>query len=281
MKIIYQLIVISIILINSPNLFAQGWVKEKGSVYSKVAENIVNSNKYYAPDGNTVSIITIGQYQTSLYGEYSISKKITGIINFPFYVKQTLNNIQFKQSGKTIPGDQTSGVGDADLGIKYGFFQDKKIVLSTSLILGLPFGKTGAGSTGILQTGDSEFNQVIRIDASHSFYPKPIYTSIYSGYNNRTKGFSDEIRYGGEIGFTLEKFTPIIKLNGVFPIKNGNTLTSQGSLFANNIEYLSPSLEINYQVSKKIGLSGAAAGAIYAKNVLKALNYNAGVYFKW
>ncbi len=281
MKITIKIIFTVCIIFINTNVFSQGWVQKKNEGYLKLAENIVSSNKYFAPNGSTVNITTISQYATSIYGEYGITNKVTGIINFPFFVQQTLNDIQFRQSGKTIPGDETKGIGDADLGIKYGFFQNKKFVLSSSLILGLPFGKINAGQTGILQTGDGEFNQLIKIDVSHSFYPKSVYTSAYTGFNNRTKGFSDEFRYGLEIGFPFEKFIPIVKINGILPLKNGSTETSQGSLFANNIEYLSPSVELNYQITPKIGLSGAVAGAIYAKNVLKAPNFNFGAYIKW
>ncbi len=278
MKIIKLLLIISFL---QTSVFGQGWVKEKGKGYLKLAQNIVSSDKYYAPNGNTVDITTISQFGTSVYGEYGFSKSITGLINFPFYIKQTINDVKFRQSGRTIPGDEFGGVGDAELGLKYGFLQNKLIVLSTSLILGLPLGQTGKGESGILQTGDGEFNQQIRVDASHSFYPKPIYVSAYSGFNNRTKGFSDEIRYGFEVGFPFKKFIPIIKVNGLAPLKNGKAITSQGSLFANNVEYLSPSLELNYQITSKLGVSGAAAGAIYAKNVLKAVNYNFGFYMTW
>lgn len=263
------------------SVFSQGWVKEKGKGYFKIAQNVVSSNEYFAPDGSAVPITTISQFGTSIYAEYGLSNKITGVINFPFYVKQTINNIQFRQSGRTIAGDEFGSVGDADLGIKYGFSQDKPIVLSTSLILGLPLGKINGGTSGILQTGDSEFNQLIRLDASHSFYPKPIYVNVYSGFNNRTKDFSDEVRYGFEVGFPFKKFIPIIKVNGVSSLKNGEALSSQGSLFANNIEYLSPSLDLNYQVNSKIGLSAAVAGAVYGRNVLRAPNYNFGAYLKW
>jgi hypothetical protein len=281
MKLIIKLSFTIAISFATFNSFSQGWTKKKGEGYFKLGQNIVSSDQYYAPDGSTVAITTIGQFGTSIYGEYGITNRLTGLINFPFYVKQTLNEVQFKQSGKTIPGDNLGGIGDAEIGLKYGFFQDKPIVLSTSLILGLPFGKTSGGETGLLQTGDGEFNQQIRLDASHSFYPKPIYVSAYSGFNNRTKGFSDEISYGFEIGFPFKKFIPIIKLNGLVPLKNGKALTAQGSLFANNVEYLSPSLDLNYQIIPKVGVSGAVAAAIYAKNVIKALNYNFGIYLKW
>lgn len=262
-------------------VFAQGWVKEKGKGYFKVAQNIISSNQYFAPNGTTVSTTTISQFGSSIYAEYGLSNKITGVVNFPFYVRQTINDVRFRQSGRTIPGDEFGALGDVDLGIKYGFSQDKPIVLSTSLILGLPLGKTNAGESGILQTGDGEFNQFIRVDASHSFYPKPIYVSAYSGFNNRTKDFSDEFRYGFEIGFPFKKFIPIIKVNGVASFKNGEAINAQGSLFANNIEYLSPSLDLNYQLNAKIGISGAVAVAVFGRNVLNAPNYNFGVFMKW
>lgn len=261
--------------------FGQGWVKEKGKGYFKIAQNIVSSDKYFAPNGNSVATTTIGQFGTSIYGEYGLTNKLTAVANIPLYVKQTINDVQFRQSGRTIAGDDFGSIGDADLGIKYGFSQDKAIVLSTSLIFGLPLGKTNGGSSGILQTGDGEFNQLIRFDASHSFYPKPIYVNVYSGFNNRTKDFSDEVRYGFEIGFPFKKFIPIIKVNGVASLKNGDALSAQGSLFANNIEYLSPSLDLNYQINSKIGVSAAVAGAVYGRNVLNAPNYNFGVFMKW
>jgi hypothetical protein len=262
-------------------VFAQGWVKEKGKGYFKLAQNIVSSNQYFAPNGTSVSTTTISQFGSSIYAEFGLSNKITGVVNFPFYVRQTINDVRFRQSGRTIPGDEFGSIGDADLGLKYGFSQDKAIVLSTSLILGLPLGKTTGGESGILQTGDGEFNQFIRVDASHSFYPKPIYVSAYSGLNNRTKDFSDEFRYGFEIGFPFKKFIPIIKVNGVTSFKNGKAINAQGSLFANNIEYLSPSLDLNYQLNSKIGISGAVAVAVFGRNVLNAPNYNFGVFMKW
>jgi hypothetical protein len=272
--------IVLVIFVCPTNVFAQGWIKEKGKGYFKIAQNIISSDQYFAPNGSSVPVTTIGQFSTSLYAEYGLGNKITALANIPFYVKQTINEIRFRQSGRTITGDEFGSIGDADLGLKYGFSQNKAIVISTSLILGLPLGKTNAGESGILQTGDGEFNQLIRFDVSHSFYPKPIYISAYSGLNNRTKDFSDEFRYGFEIGFPFKKFIPILKLNGVASFKNGEAINTQGSLFANNIEFLSPSLDLNYQLNSKIGISGAVAGAFFGRNVLNAPNYNFGVFMK-
>jgi hypothetical protein len=278
---IFRKVILFITFISPITAFGQGWVKEKGKGYFKVAQNIVSSDKYFAPNGNSVSTTIISQFGSSIYAEFGLTNKLTAVANIPFYVRQTINDVQFRQSGRILPGDDFGSIGDADLGVKYAFSQDKAIVLSTSLILGLPLGKTNGGSSGILQTGDGEFNQLIRFDASHSFYPKPIYVNVYSGFNNRTKDFSDEVRYGFEIGFPFKKFIPIVKVNGLASLKNGEALSAQGSLFANNIEFLSPSLDLNYQISSKIGVSAAVAVAVYGRNVLNAPYYNFGVFMKW
>ncbi|MDA9555659.1 hypothetical protein N9R54_05420 [Pelobium sp.] len=262
-------------------LFGQGWAQGKNNGYIKLSQNFISSSNYYAPDGSQVKITTISQFNTGIYGELGLSKHLTGLINLPILVHQRLNDIKYRQSGKTIPGDQLSGVGDADIGVKFSFSQNKSIVLSSSLWFGMPLGKTFGGKTGILQTGDGEFNQFLRIDASHSFYPKPIYISAYGGFNNRTKDFSDELRYGLEIGYSFKKFTPILKINGITSLQNGPAFTSQGSLFANNVEFLSPALDFNYLLKSKFGLNASVASAFYGKNVLSALNYNFGAFLKW
>lgn len=241
---------------------------------------MILSSSFYGPTGHLVDITTIGLYTTSLYGEYGFTDRLTGIVYFPFFVRSTLNEIAFRQSGNTIPGDEFSSIGDTEIGIKYGLVTDKPIVLSTSLILGLPLGDTGGGDSQILQTGDGEFNQMIRVDASHSFYPKSLFASAYVAFNNRTRNFSDEIRFGLEVGGTFNKFIPIFKLNVVQSLNNGGTSVVQNGVFSNNTEYLSPSIEINYQLNDQIGLSGSGAFALSGQNILASPNWGVGVYLK-
>lgn len=172
---------------------------------------MIYAGSFYGPGGSIVDITTIGLYTTSVYGEYGITNRLTGIAYVPFFVRSTLNEIKFKQTGNIIPGDELSSIGDAELGIKYGLIKDKPVVVSASVMLGLPIGETAGGESQILQTGDGEFNQMIRLDASHSFYPKPFYVSAYGAFNNRTNNFSDEARFGIEFGATFKKFIPIFK----------------------------------------------------------------------
>ena len=257
-----------------------GWPQPKGGGYFKLGQNMILASTFYGPTGKVVDITTIGLYTTSLYGEYGFTDRITGIVYFPFFVRSTLNKIKFRQSGTVIPGDGFSSVGDSEIGIKYGVVTGKPIVVSASLILGLPLGETSGGESRILQTGDGEFNQMVRVDASHSFYPKPIFTSVYVAFNNRTKNFSDEARFGLELGATLKKFTPIFKLNVVQSLDNGGTAVARNGVFSNNTEYFSPSVELNYEVTGHLGLSGSAAFAFSGQNILAAPNWGVGAYLK-
>ena len=257
-----------------------GWPQPKKGGYFKLGQNMIYAGSFYGPGGDIVDITTIGLYTTSLYGEYGITDRLTGIAYFPFFVRSTLNEIKFKQTGNTIPGDEFNSIGDAEVGLKYGLIVNKPVVVSASLILGLPFGETAGGDSQILQTGDGEFNQMIRIDASHSLYPKPLYVSAYGAFNNRTNNFSDEVRFGLEFGATLKKFIPIFKLNVVQSLNNGGTAVIQNGVFSNNTEYISPAIEINYQVNDKIGFSGSGAFAFSGQNILASPNWGVGVYLK-
>lgn len=257
-----------------------GWPQPKRGGYFKLGQNMILSPQFYGPTGNLVDITTIGIYTTSIYGEYGFTDRLTGLVYFPFFVRSTLNEIEFRQSGNVIPGDDFSSIGDAEVGFKYGLIVNKPIVVSASLILGLPLGNTAGGESQILQTGDGEFNQMIRVDASHSFYPKPYYVSAYAAFNNRTNDFSDEVRFGFEIGATFKKFIPILKFNVVQSLKNGDALAAQNGVFSNNTEYVSPAIEINYQINDRLGISGSGGFALSGQNILASPNWGVGVYVK-
>ena len=257
-----------------------GWPQPKKKGYFKFSQNFIQSPYFFGPDGDIVDITTISLFTTSLYGEYGITNRLTGIIYFPFFVRNTLNEVRYNQSGKVEPGDSFSSIGDTDISFKYGILVDKPVVVSATILFGIPVGNTSGGATKILQTGDGEFNQMIRIDASHSFHPKPIYVSAYAGFNNRTRGFSDEVRFGAEIGFTFKKFIPILKVNTVQSLFNGNAGAVRNGIFSNNTEYISPILELNYQATEKIGISGSGGFALAGRNILASPNWSLGVYFK-
>jgi hypothetical protein len=194
-------------------------------------------------------------------------------------VGTTLNEVQFRPSGRVIPGDSFSAIGDIDLGLKYGWFQDKPIVIATSLIFGIPSGKTGGGETGILQTGDSEFNQLFRTDVSFSL-PNSIYFSAYGAFNNRTRDFSDEFRYGLDLGYFKKKILVAFHLNSIESFQNGNAENVSNGIFSNNLEYLLPSLEIGWFFQNNFGISAYSNYVIRGQNVLNGPGYGIGIFYQ-
>jgi hypothetical protein len=259
-----------------------GWPQPKGTGYYKLGQSWIIADDFYGPGGTIVRIRTTALYTTSFYGEYGITDRLTGILYFPFFVRNTLNEERYQPSGRSVPGDSFNGLGDTDIAIKYGLIVNKPIVLSATVQLGLPIGETGGGEGKILQTGDGEFNQMLKFDVSGSLHPVPLYGSAYIGFNNRTKGFSDEIRYGVEVGYTFfKKVTTILKLNVVESLYNGEDLPSQNNgVFSNNTEYVSPMIEVGYALNDKWGISCSGGFAFSAKNILASPNFGVGIYLK-
>jgi protein XagA len=220
-------------------------------------------------------------YTTSFYGEYGLTDRLTAVVYFPFFVRGTLNDEHFSPSGNAIDGEFVNAIGDTDVSLKYSFLINKPIVLSATITFGLPLGKTDGGESRILQTGDGEFNQAIRIDASTSFYPKPIYASAYVAFNNRTQHFSDEFRWGAEVGYTFfKKLTAIVKVSAVKSLFNGSDVVADNGIFSNNTEYVSPSLEIGYQWTPRWGISTSGGFAFSGRNILASPNWGFGAYLK-
>lgn len=274
-----KFLITSFFLLLAGTSFAQGWSQKQGEGYFKLGYNGIRANEYFAPDGSSIPITTTGLYSLGLYAEYGVTPKLTAIANLPFWVVNTLNEIRFNQSGNSIPGDSFSSFGDMDLGVKYGWFQDKPVVLATSLIFGIPSGKTGGGETGILQTGDSEFNQMFRADLSFSL-PNSIYFSAFGAINNRTRDFSDEIRYGFDLGYFKEKVLVAFHFNAIQSLENGNAENVNNGIFSNNLEYLLPSLEIGWFFPNNLGISAYANHVLQGQNVLNGPGYGIGLFYQ-
>jgi hypothetical protein len=259
-----------------------GWPQPKNKGYFKLSQSYILSSRIFDGNGNVIDLTpSYGYFATSFYGEYGFTDRLTGIIYMPFFARATKTELQYNQPGvPTEPGAALNSFGDTDIAIKYGLLVNKPIVVSATILFGLPLGDNGATNANALQTGDGEFNQILRVDASHSFYPKKFYASAYAAFNNRTKGFSDEVRFGAEIGWTLKKFIPILKVSTVHSLFNGDVGVVQNGVFSNNVEFISPALELNYQLTEKVGISGSMATALAASNILASPNFGLGVYLK-
>jgi len=260
-----------------------GWPQLKHKGYFKLSQFWLVSDKYYAPNGEIIDISTAGIFLTSFYGEFGLTDNLTIIANIPFFARATLNEQVSATTGEILaPGDVLNSFGDTDLSFKYGLIKNKPIVLSATLTFGLPLGNPSGGETGILQTGDGEFNQMIALDASHSFENGRSYISTYLAFNNRTNNFSDELRFGVEIGHSFYKrWFVAVKLNSVNSLNNGSSLeTPSNGIFSNNIEYLALTTDVAYSFNEKFGISAAIATAFSGRGILASPAYSLGVFIK-
>ncbi len=258
-----------------------GWVPLKGHGYFKISQSVIRADGFYNPMGEVIDITTVSLYTTSIYGEYGLTNRLTTTFYLPLFVRTTLNDIKFRQTGDILPGDALNSIGDFDLGFKYGLITQGPVAVSMGLTLGIPTGRQQGGQSGILQTGDGEFNQLLQLEASYPIPNSQFYISLLSGFNNRTKGFSDEIHFGAELGLTQNKFYAAVKLRGVQSLQNGNAGSSAGNtIFSNNTEYLSITPEISYGLGHNWGITGAVGFAASGQNILASPNYQLGAYLK-
>lgn len=284
-----QSIIIGLILSLSFSLTADdGWPKPKGHGYFKLGQWWLIADQHYTDLGLIDPNVTNGLFFTSIYGEYGITDRLTTVVYFPFFARNYYNNsISFTTGDLLEAGEAVNSIGDIDLGFRYGLFQKSSTALSVNLTLGIPLGKTGGGSNGILQTGDGEFNQFLSLEVGQGLSLGSIngWSKAYVGVNNRTEGFSDEFRFGVEIGSTIlnKKLSLIARLYGVESFKNG-TLPSEAtgtSIFANNTEHLTFSPEVAFHINDNFGLSAGLAKPLSGELIFANTAYNVGVFYNW
>ena len=277
-KYIYQII---FILFLSSHAYAGGWVPAKGRGFFELKEySILGAKNFFGEDGTIEPITTTSIYISSLYAEYGLGKKWSAIAYVPFFFRQTINEVVYIPGGviEDTPGDEGNFFGDVDLSIKYGLIQDRPTVLSLRLTLGLPLGTVNGGRFSLINSGDGEFNQLLMLEAGRAM--GNFFVQAKFGFNHRTNGFSEEIRYGAEVGYKLGKFLLIGSLNGVQSLKNESENTSMGGLFSNNISFVSVSPKLLFNMNKKWGLEANVQTVLYAERILAAPAWNFGIYFK-
>jgi len=282
-----KLLIFSLLLTFTCQFFAHAqWLEKKGDGYFKLSAWTLEADRHYTNSGATDPNATRGIFNLNLYGKYGLSDNWDVIAYIPFLVKSYQNHQVSSVTNETIlEGEENTGFGDMNLGVEYRLFKKSKHAFSAALTLGIPSGDNEGGSDGSHQTGDGEFNQELRFNAGTSFkiVKHPFYAKGYLGFNNRTEGFSDEIKFGFEAGTAVlkDKLLLLLRSNSVKSQKNGslNAANSNGSIFANNVEFVSIGGEVSWKFTEKLGLSLVYDSAISGKVIYAAPSYSAGVFY--
>jgi len=285
---------LSFIILSQSLQAGGGWPQPKGYGFFKLSQWWLIADQHFTDQGLIDPNQTTGLFNTAFYGEYGFTDRLTGVVYMPLFSRAYFNNQVSATTGETtMPGEAINGIGDTDLGIKYGLTLNKPIAVSATLTFGLPLGNDSGGTQGNLQLGDGEFNQIIQVDAGTGFKlgKFPAYANTFVGFNNRTKNsndfeFSDEFRFGVEAGITFgdDKLTVIGRLFGVESFQNGDSVADQAassnSVFANNAEHLSFSPEIAYNINENWGVSAGMGVAFRGELIAAAPSYSVGVYYR-
>ena len=278
-----SIILVALLLFTS----VQGqWINEKGKGYYKIGSWSLLADEYYTDQGIVDPNATRGLFINSIYAQYGLSTKINLITYIPFLVK----NYQFAQVSQTNgkvyePRQEYNGFGDINLGLEYGLKTAGNWVFSTTLTFGIPSGKSQAGSDGSYQTGDGEFNQLLQFNlgSGYGIGKQNFYLKSYFGLNNRTQGFSDEVHSYFETGTQVlkNKLLLLTRVHWIKPLYNGtlSAESSNGSIFANNVESMILGGEMAFQIGKKCGVSATLTQPLFGKVIFKATTYSGGIFF--
>ncbi|MCY4418534.1 MAG: transporter [Cytophagales bacterium] len=256
-----------------------GWTLKKGRGFFKTESRFLSGNSFFGDDGLVVSGLgNTSFYIHSFYGEYGLSDRFNLIGNIPLVWNQYQPVNQNPENLRT----QIFGLGDIQLGLKYGFFQDKKYVLSTSLYLGIPTGTNPDANLSYVQTGDQEFNQQIQVDGGLSLYPIPAYVSLGTYYNHRTQSYSEEIGGYVQAGYSLNRWMIKIFASANFSLRNGSRVNpvQRYSIYLNNSEYLAFGPEIGYRVGEKLALGVGVDLAAVSRNILATPSFSAYLHYE-
>jgi protein XagA len=281
MEKIRKIVVLFFILFSQKVSFAGGgWVPKKGEGFYQVSQRLI-AGKYVS---NLAAIIgetpKFTFTSTNIYAEYGLGKKFGLILNgSPFvHLTQAGGKVLFddsKYNGFLTP-DKAHGIGDFDLGIKRGF-NIGKLAFATTFYFGIPSGNYHAGSTKELHLGHGDWTQKIQVDLSGSF--NKFWWTINTSFTNRTIGYSDEMMFGGELGYKHKKLCAILKVGSRLSLYNGvNQETRYPSAFSNNLEYISFAPQLLYYVTPKLGIAGEIAISPYLKNIYAAPSFTVGIF---
>lgn len=280
MKTLYLFLALLVLSAHLPLLAQSGWNRNKGSFYTQVSYVYFSSTNFYNLAGDQLSTNRFEQQGLNFYGEYGLLDRLTLVASMPL-----IRANRFETTERAI------GIGDLQIQAKYSLLQGK---FPLAVIVAPEFptapGDNFASNKLIpqdrinLPTGDGEFNVWTFLAASHSFYPLPIYASVYGGYNFRTgykgKNFSNQMSFGLEAGYTFKEKITLKASIRAFDTQ-GNQLLSGDFIRSDGTSFTAWSGGIFYKVNKNLRLlldfQSYFDGVFFRKNLYSSPSYALGL----
>jgi hypothetical protein len=258
-----------------------GWVKSKGTGYYKFGFSTVNSIGYF--DGGSVynPLLDSRVSTASFYTEHGIGDGLSFELFLPLYTRHSVSGSRLEENGDFTPvEDAVGGVGDVNFGLRFRILEQSFLTISGTAMLGIPVGSAEKGERNNLFTGDDEFNQTLRFDASVPYGTDALsgYSTLYGGINKRGEPFSDEWLYGFETGISHKK-SRVWLIGRLQAIKAQNEDPREFSNgFTSSMSFTNYSVQATYGLTDKHGFSVSYTGSVSGNVLLVAPAYSIGLY---
>ncbi len=151
---------------------------------------------------------------------------------------------------------RAAGIGDLQLGLKYGLDLFAGLKLAATVAVDFPTGnsdavvQTDTGANLLLPTGDGEFNVWTILALSRSIEPIHGWFNTYFGVNARTSGLSHQLQFGVEVGtFLFDAIYAQARFRGQF-VPSDDLNVAGGFIYAEGTEYLSIGLGLAYPIPR-------------------------------
>lgn len=283
MNPVNQRIIFTLILCSTWG-FAQaggGWVKKKKEGYYKLGLTWVESDGYFSGGTGFSPNLNSSLLTTSFYAEHGLSDGLSAELYLPFYMQHSVEGSITEDGVDLIESDQVGGPGDINIGLRGKLYSSDLLNISGTVTLGLPTGSAALGKRKNLFTGDGEFNQLLRLDASVPYGGKKVagYTTLYGAFNNRGDNFSNEFQYGLESGISaldskmwlIGRFMAIEALGE----QSNNEFTNS---FTQSMSFTNYMVEAAFYLNEKSGLSVSYTGSVKGNVLLVAPVYGLGLF---
>jgi hypothetical protein len=271
-KIVQPIVAVCLILMTAGSVFAGAWTAEKGTSYHRIAANYYMADESFDDDGNSGAMDWNGEFtdiNANYYMEYGILDQLTVILSL--YYKDIEREDDYRKN-------ETSGLGDVDLGLRYRLHTSAIGVFSVQGLVKVPelYDEDDA-----LPLGNGQYDYECRLLYGRSLWPYiPGYVNLEAAYRFRDDAPSDEFRYLVEIGSNLGKNVYArAKWDAIISMDNADDGTDAFGNPTSAMEYDLTKLDLTlgWQMTPKVGLEVAYTPAILGKTTAKGETWTLAV----
>lgn len=261
-------------LLLSTSALAQ-WPMKPGRTYAKLGVWQQTATHHFTDQGEKDPNGRRVYYIPGLYVRTGVDKywTMTGYVPL-VYTSQVLQNTE----GYYVMRD--TNIGDVSVGVERLLYSGRGgTAFSAQLRLDFP-----SGALGVTGAGDGEFNQELRLlgGTSYRLFDHHFYLKGHLGFNNRTKGFSDELRAGIETGSRWGSFFMLMRLGSIQSLKNNPPLPAgSNAIFGDRIERTTLNGELTYHMTERIGFSFGYSHFLAGERVFSAPAISYGILYRY